>query len=81
MVEHQQPSRTVPEFLSRLIEDERSAAERYRQKATEVNEPALRTLLLRLSDMRSLQCRELESYLKETHGSAIITKQINDMFL
>jgi hypothetical protein len=81
MGEERKTSREVPDFMSQLIQDERRAAEAYRQRAAEVDEAALRTLLLRLSDMRALQCKELESFVREADGSAIITRQINDMFL
>lgn len=80
MVSLSHRSSALPGIIERLMEEEKEAAEAYRRKASQVEDPALRSVLLDQAAKRDQFYFELESELRELRSQNEITFQINAMF-
>jgi rubrerythrin len=69
------------ELVEEMLAEETRMLGYYRQKASEVTDPHLRPLVLRLVEAKARHCGELEAWRRGLDASEEVTRQINDMFL
>jgi hypothetical protein len=67
--------------IEALMEEERMTIELRRRESTAANEPGLKSILMKLTELHAQSYAQLESYLKELRSSNEITQQINEMFI
>ena len=75
-----QPNRSLSEVIRYLMDEEKVAMELFREEADRVEDPSLRSVFMRLAEIRARGLSELESNANELRSLAEITAQINAMF-
>jgi rubrerythrin len=75
-----QPNKSLSEVIRNLMDDEKVAMELFREEADRVEDPSLRSVFMRLAEIRARGLSELESNANELRSLAEITAQINAMF-
>jgi rubrerythrin len=75
-----QPNKSLSEVIRNLMDDEKVAMELFREEADRVEDPSLRSVFMRLAEIRARGLSELESNANELSSLAEITAQINAMF-
>lgn len=73
-------STSYAEIFERLMLEEREAADSYRRKAEQTEDPTLQSIFAELAEKRDRFYIELESQLREMTSQKEITTQINAMF-
>jgi hypothetical protein len=68
-------------LVTALMDRELANIELHQRGASTTNEPRLKSLLNKLTEIHTESYKELESYLKEIQSLNEITRQINEMFL
>jgi hypothetical protein len=69
------------ELVDEMLAEETRLLAYYRHKVSEITDPHLGSLLLRLVEAKAQQCGELEACRRSLDASEEVTRQINDMFL
>jgi rubrerythrin len=73
-------SSAAVELLEKIMQKEQEAVELYRQNASVVEDPDLKSVFLRIANMRINNYKELELKLIKIKSEIEITNQINEMF-
>jgi len=68
-------------FIEQLIDQEKVMMEAHQDNAASLEDPKLKSILLKLAEIHAQSLAELQSYLSETRSHDEITEQINEIFL